>query len=170
MGWNLAALVPGHSRRFTVTHLNFWQPVVRIHVISKTLKWLFGKFEGLIRNIGSGCLFLVSLKLLQASAYHLVLRTFAKLSQEVPSWHCPRFRIFYRTNFCQTATTQIKPEDLNPFELTNPKYYRMWSYFLMKRWVIEYTSRHIWLGYFPVIGDWNSFEAFAAYIFSLENM
>ena len=121
VGWNLAVWVPGHSRRFTVTHLNFWQPVVRIHVISKTLKWLFGKFEGLIRNIGSGCLFLVSLKLLQASAYHLVLRTFAKLSQEVPSWHCPRFRIFYRTNFCQTATTQIKLEYLNPFGLTNPK-------------------------------------------------
>ena len=52
----------------------FWPPGVQIHLVSETLKWLFGKFEGLIRNIGSGCLFLVSLKLLQASAYHLVLQ------------------------------------------------------------------------------------------------
>ena len=35
---------------------------------------------------------------------------------EVPTRRCPGFRIFNRAIFCQTATTQIKPEIFNLYE------------------------------------------------------
>ena len=65
----VSILVLGHSRKFPVMLLVFWPPGVRVYLVSETVNLLFG---GLIGNFCSGRLWLVSLKLQQASAYYLV--------------------------------------------------------------------------------------------------
>ena len=62
-----------------MTHVDFWPPGIRVNFVSKILKWLFGKFEGLINNFSLGRLSLVSLKLQQVSAYYLVFFRFTVL-------------------------------------------------------------------------------------------
>ena len=76
MGLNLAVFVPGHSRRFPVTHLDFWPPGVRVYFGNETVNLPLGEFGGLIGIFSSGRLSLVSLKLQQASAYYIVLLFF----------------------------------------------------------------------------------------------
>ena len=46
LGWNLAGLVLGHSRRDPIAGFEIWPPEGQVYLVTRTLNWPFWPFRG----------------------------------------------------------------------------------------------------------------------------